>query len=107
MIILFVLNKFYLRPFVLEHNLPKPFWIIVLSIPNFIEAIIGTFLLTGILLQLSQQFSKTLSTIKDRYIHLMAVGVAAIYIISQEFKFHNLGRNIVYDLYDVIASIIG
>ena len=106
-ILVFVMNKFYLRPWVLENELPEIFQIVVLSIPNLIEAIVGTLILTGILLQLRQHFGKTTGNIRDIYIHLMATGIAAIYVISQEFKFHNLGGNNVYDLYDVIASIIG
>lgn len=64
-------------------------------------------MLTGILMQLREQFSKTIGNVKDTYLHIIAVGIAAIYVLSQEFKFHNLGGNNVYDLYDVIASIIG
>jgi len=37
----------------------------------------------------------------------MAVVLAAIYILSQELKFHNLGGNNVYDPYDLMASIVG
>ena len=106
-ILVFVMNKFYLRPWVLENELPEIFQIVVLSIPNLIEAIVGTLILTGILLHLRQYFGKTTRNIKDTYIHLMATGIAGIYVISQEFKFHNIGGNNVYDLYDVIASIIG
>ena len=45
--------------------------------------------------------------IKDDYFYLFAVGLASIYSVSQEFKFHNFGGNNVYDPYDVIASLIG
>jgi len=48
-----------------------------------------------------------LGSVSDTYIHILAVSIAAIYVISQELKFHNLGGNNVYDLYDVIASLIG
>jgi hypothetical protein len=106
-ILLFALNKFYLRPWVLENKLPELFQILVFSIPNFIEAIVGTIIFTGILLQLRQYLSKKIGHIKDIYVHLIAVVLTAIYVISQEFKFHNLGGNNLYDLYDVIASIIG
>lgn len=68
---------------------------------------IGTLLLTGILLQLKYRFNKKIGYIKDEYIYLFAVGLASIYSISQEFKFHNFGGNNIYDPYDVIASLIG
>ena len=106
-ILVFFLNKFLLRPWVLENETSEFFQIVVLSIPNLIEAIIGTFLLTGIILQLKFRFNKKMGYIKDEYIYLLAVSLASIYSVSQEFKFHNLGGNNVYDPYDVIASLIG
>ncbi len=45
--------------------------------------------------------------IKDENIDVLAVGLASIYTVTQEFKFHNIGENNVYDPYDVIASLIG
>lgn len=102
--LIFMLNKFYLRPWVLENELSEPFQIVVLSIPNLIEAILGTIILTGILLQLRYYSNKK---IKDSSIYLIAVGISSLYVISQELKFHNLGGNNVYDPYDLIASILG
>ncbi len=102
--ILFILNKFYLRPWVLENDLPELFQIFVFSIPNLIEAILGTIILTAILLQLRQYSNKK---IKDSSIYLIAVSISSLYVISQELKFHNLGGNNVYDPYDLIASILG
>ena len=106
-ILIFFLNKFLLRPWVLENDTSEFFKIIVLSIPNLIEAIVGTLLLTGILLELKHRFSKKLGHIKDEYLYLFAVALASIYSLSQEFKFHNMGGNNVYDQNDVIASLIG
>ncbi len=106
-ILVFFLNKFLIRPWVLEHETFEFFQIIVLSIPNLIEAMIGTLLLTGILLQLKHRFNKKMGLIKDEYFYLLAVGLASIYSVSQEFKFHDFGGNNVYDPYDVIASLIG
>ena len=102
--ILFILNKSYLRPWVLENELPELFQIFVFSIPNLIEAILGTIILTAILLQLRQYSNKK---IKDSSIYLIAVSISSLYVISQELKFHNLGGNNVYDPYDLIASILG
>ena len=81
--------------------------ILTYSIPNLLEAIIGTLLLTGILLQIRQSFNEKMRAIKDINIHILAVVIASIYVISQELKFHNLGGNNVYDSYDLIASILG
>ena len=106
-ILVFILNKFFLRPWVLKNELSEFFQIIVFSIPNLIEAIIGTLILTGILLQLRQYFIGKTSHVKDTYIYLIAIFFSSFYVISQELKFHNLGGNNVYDPYDLIASIIG
>ena len=106
-ILLFILNKLYLRPWILENELSGFILILVYSIPNFLEAIIGTLILTGILFQLRQSFNEKMGAIKDINIRVLAVALATIYVISQELKLHNLGGNNVYDPYDLIASIIG
>ena len=106
-ILVFVLNKLYLRPWVLETQLPELFSIFVLSVPNLIEAFVGTLLLTGILLQIRQYFNKDFGSLKETHIYLIAAGMAGVYSISQEYKLHNLGGNNVFDVYDVIASVAG
>ncbi|MEX2477557.1 MAG: hypothetical protein WD357_03910 [Gracilimonas sp.] len=106
-VLLFILNKLYLRPWILENEWSGSVLILTHSIPNLLEAIIGTLLLTGILLQLHQSFIKETRPVKDIYIHVCAVFLAAIYVLSQELRFHNLGGNNVYDPYDVIASVTG
>ena len=105
--ILFVLNRFYVKPFVLENNYPDIFQIFVLSLPNFSEAVMGTLLLTGILLQLRQFLGDKLIFFNTTRVYLTALILASIYVISQEFKLHNIGGNNVYDPYDLVASIIG
>ena len=106
-ILVFFLNKFLLRPWVLENSTSEFLKIVVLSIPNLIEAVVGTLLLTGIIFQLKYHFNKNMRRVKDLYIYSIAVGLTSIYSISQEIKLHNLGGNNVYDPYDVIASLIG
>ena len=103
---IFISNKFFLRPWVIEHDLPELFQIVVFSIPNLIEAILGTLVLTGILLQLRQKLNKLENT-KETTVYMIASCIAALYVISQELKFHNLGGNNIYDPYDLGASIIG
>ena len=102
----FILNKLYIRAWVIENELPTPFQIIVFSIPNLIEAVIGMLVLTAILLQLRQVFNKD-DKIKESTIYLIALIISALYVIPQELKIHNLGGRNVYDPYDLIASIIG
>ena len=105
--IMFVLNKLYIRPFVLENDYPHIFQIVVLSLPNFSEAIMGTILLTGILFELRQLLGYKLKYIKTSYVYFSALILASTYVISQEFKLHNIGGNNVYDPYDLVASCIG
>ena len=105
--IMFLLNRFYVRPFVLENDYPDLYQIVVLSLPNFSEAVMGTLLLTGILFQLRQFLGKKFRPFKTTYVYLTALILASIYVLSQELKFHNIGGNNVYDPYDLVASIIG
>ncbi len=105
--LVFILNKFFLRPWILEHDITGIILIFTNSIPNMIEGIIGTLLLTGILLQGQLYFKKKLGAMKNTHVHILAIIITSIYVISQELKFHNLGGNNVYDFYDLIASIIG
>ena len=106
-ILLFVLNKLYLMPWILENEFSGFLLILTLSIPNLLEAIIATLILTGILLQLKQSYLSKTNAIKEITLRISAVALAAIYVISQELKFHYLGGNNVYDPYDLIASAIG
>ena len=106
-ILFFVLNKLWIRPWMLARDVPEFIKIFVLSVPNFIEAIVGTIVVTGLLFRAQQYFNKQLGKYKDVYIYLAAVCIAALYVLTQEFKIHNLGGNNVFDPYDVIASILG
>ncbi len=106
-ILLFILNKLFIRPWLLGNDVSDIFLMITFSFPNLAEAIIATLLLTGILLQIRQYFNKRFGSINDTYIHILAVCIASIYVISQELKIHNIGGNNVYDPYDLVASLIG
>ncbi len=106
-LLVFGLNKFILRPWLLEHDAPNFFLILTFSIPNFVEAIVGTVVLTGIFLRIRNSLSDKIASVKDVYIHILAVSTAALYVITQELKIHNLGGNNIYDPNDLIASIIG
>lgn len=103
----FILNKLLLRPWILENDVTGIFLIFTNSLPNMIEGIFGTLILSGILSLARLYFKKNLGIIKDTYLYISAVLIASVYVISQELKFHNLGGNNVYDFYDIIASIIG
>jgi len=66
-----MLNKLYIRKWILENDLPDFLLIVTYSIPNLIDAIIVTLILTGILLQVRQHFNKKLGSIKAVHIHII------------------------------------
>lgn len=105
--VVFILNKLLIRPWVLENGSTEFIRLFVLSVPNLIEAFVGTLLLTGIFLQIRHYFKKHLGSLKDKDIYLIAAVLAGTYSVSQEYNFHNIGGDNVFDIYDVIASIIG
>jgi len=76
-VVLFMINKFLLRPYVLASDFPEAVNIFVLSFPNFCEAICGSLLLANIGLSLKSR------------------------------KIHNLGGRNVYDPFDLLFSVIG
>lgn len=105
--ILFLINKAALRPFVLEHEFSPILTIIVLSIPNTFEAIIGLSNVAGLLMIAKRYFSPRFDRVPDRVLYLLATALAGTYVLTQEFNLHALGGRNVYDPYDVIASLIG
>lgn len=104
-IILFVFGKGVLRPYLLEGDFPLFMDIFVLSLPNFFEGITGVLSLTFIGLYLNHRFNK--HRLSNLMIYLLAVILATVFVLTQEFKLHNLGGNNVYDPYDVLFSIVG
>lgn len=103
----FILNKFWIRPWILENDMPPFFDIVVLSLPNFIEAVMGSLVVVGILLNLKFRYPKNFETWSEKAIYVIAISLAGIYVVLQEFKIHNLGGQNIYDPWDVIASVLG
>ncbi|MDT0554468.1 hypothetical protein [Patiriisocius hiemis] len=102
---IFILLK-YIRPSILESESPEFFKLILLSIPNFFEAIIGTLTLTGIGLIINDKL-KVKHQLKSKFIYIIALVLTGIYVSTQELKIHNLGGNNVFDKNDLIFSFIG
>jgi uncharacterized membrane protein YuzA (DUF378 family) len=80
--------------------------IFLYSFPNFAEAIVGTFVVCGIMLY-SKAKVKFLFHFPSNATYLIATLLAAVYVILQEMKIHNLGGENIYDPYDIAFSIIG
>ena len=106
-ILALVICKSVLRPWARAHEVPEFVNIILGSIPNFLEPLVGLPALTGILLMLRHDRFKALQQFSERGIYFLAVFLGAIYVITQELRLHNLGGNNIYDSNDLVASVIG
>lgn len=106
-LLLFILNKFMIRPFVLARELPEIFTVVVFSLPNACEAIMGLSCVAGILLYFKHRSSSGFGQISDGVVYLIALVLASAYVITQEFNLHHLGGENTYDPYDVVASVLG
>lgn len=95
-----------IRPSVLKSSSSEFFKMILLSLPNFFEGIIGIITLTGVGLLMNNRWGKKLQ-IRTRTIYKLAVLFAGIYVISQELNIHSLGGKNTFDPNDIIFSVIG
>lgn len=100
-LVVFVIAK-AVRPSVLESQAPEFVKLFLLSFPNFCEAIVGILTLTMLGLYTNSKLKW-----RNESIYLAAVLLAAIYVITQELKIHNLGGTNIYDPNDVLFSVIG
>ncbi|MBT8220553.1 MAG: hypothetical protein KJP00_12055 [Bacteroidia bacterium] len=103
----FILVKGYLKDDILENDPTLALQVFVLSYPNFCEAVLGSFVLVGIGLVINKRFIPKSKQVKNQLIYTWAIVLAAVYVILQEFKIHNIGGDNVYDPYDVLFSVIG
>ena len=105
--LLFVLNKLYLRNEVLNSDSELLLRIIVLSLPNAVEAIMGMFIVVGLLLIARGYFDSTLKLLSDTVVYMLGLFITAIYVFSQEINLHSIGGNNTFDPFDLIASAVG
>ena len=101
------LNKLWLRPLVLEAN--APWWLdtFVLSVPNTLEALIGTTWLAVAAMTARRRGVRGISRMREVTIYSVVTVLAAVYVITQELKIHDLGGRNLYDPMDVVGSVIG
>jgi hypothetical protein len=64
-------------------------------------------MLTNAALYISTSLLKTNQKLKPIYVYSIAVLIAGVYVLLQEFKVHDLGGANVFDLYDVVFSCLG
>lgn len=104
----FIANKFLIRPVIIEHEIGEPWNTIVLSFPNFCEAIIGFLLLSNISIFIIRRSNEHfLFKPNYNFIYLGIIIFASSFVILEELKIHNLGGSNVYDKNDLIFSIAG
>lgn len=106
-LVLFFINKFVLRPYILENDFPTWADVFVLSVPNTLEAVFGMGIIGAALSVARERFRNRLGWIPDLTIYLGALAIAGTYVLTQEFKLHNLGGRNVFDPHDAVASVIG
>ena len=102
-ILVFIPAKAF-RPHILAADAPEFVDIFFLSFPNFCEGIVGVVTLTALGSFLRE---RRLPNLRTRTIYFGAVSLAAVYVLTQELRIHNLGGNNVYDPYDMVASLLG
>lgn len=106
-VVAYLLNKFLLRPWVIESDITGLLKTFTFSFPNFCEGVVGTILLANIALAANAHFLNESRKWKEVSIYFTVTLLAGVYVILQEFKVHNLGGRNVYDFNDVVFSIIG
>ena len=91
----------------MEDNISGAFIVIINSLPNFVEAIVGTVLLTGMLFSLREHSNLAIFKIEDSKLFLAVFIIALIYSFLQELNWFNHRIDNVVDPFDFIASLTG
>lgn len=104
---IFFLLKLWFRPWLWEQEGFEILKTISNSLPNFIEAYVGVFCISGLFLLAKIKSYSWVRNLSEKWVYAISTVLAAIFVITQEMKFHNLGGRNIYDPNDVVASIIG
>lgn len=103
----FLVNRHAVRPWVLDNVDGGPATVLVNSLPNLIEAIIGTIDVALILLIIVRRNLRLKHRIGHTTMYVVATVIAGLFVISAELNWiHFRGPN-VYDPNDIVASILG
>lgn len=81
--------------------------IFLYSFPNFLEPIVGAITITYLLMLPGGKIRFIRDRVAEPFIYIFVIFLAAVYVLTQEFKIHNLGGNNIYDPNDVLFSIAG
>lgn len=103
----FVINRHVVRPALLGTEASGALMVIVYSLPNLVEAIIGSINLAGILFWMRRRSRAALARISDSILYTAIFLIAAAFTISQEMNWFNYRPDNVVDQYDLVASLVG
>ena len=103
----FVVNKFVIRALTADAAVPGWLEVVTLSSPNLVEAIVGTTNVAVLLLLARRHLGQRWAAVSDSAVYTTAALLAATFVLTQEFKLHDLGGRNVYDPLDAVASGIG
>ena len=106
-IMLFVLVKGVIRPWVLAGDFWVGIDVFVLSFPNLVEAIVGMTNGYGLMLYAKHREFFRIGSVSDQLLLLASGAIVGLFVLTQELGLHNLGGNNVTDSFDIVASVIG
>ena len=104
---IFFLLKLWFRPWLGNQEGLELLKTISNSLPNFLEAYVGVFCVSGLFLLAKIKNYSWVRNLSEKWVYVISTILAAIFVITQEMKFHNLGGRNIYDPNDVVASVIG
>ena len=105
--LVFLLNRHIVRPWVLENAVNGPVTVVVNSLPNLVEAIVGTILIAGILLDIWRRVGGPRFYLDCTTIYAVATVIAGLFVILSEVNWIRFRGPNVYDPNDLAASVLG
>jgi len=103
----FLVNRHVVRPWVLNNMDGGPATVLVNSLPNLVEAIVGTIDVAIILLVIVRGNAWFRRHIGHTTIYVAATAIAGLFVISCELNWIQFRGPNVYDPNDIVASIFG
>ena len=103
----FLLNRHIVRPWVLENVVSGPVTVVVNSLPNLVEAIVGTIWIAGTLLDIWRRVGGPRFYLDCTYIYKVATVIAGLFVILSEVNWIRFRGPNVYDPNDLAASVLG
>ncbi len=103
----FLVNRHVVRPWVLHYMDGGLATVLVNSLPNLVEAIIGTIDVSLILLVIVRRNAWLRRRIGHTTIYVVATAIAGLFVISCELNGIRFRGPNVYEPNDIVASILG